>query len=282
LAKSIFDKEAEPGKYFYCENGRSFKSIKDLETALLTCSSDECVYLFNKHTAGYKNDFSAWIGDVFGMQELAKKIFPVKTPQELSRLLAEYENECNQRIEHPEKIPEIIKNDFAIKKEDTKSNINQKTADLKIDTKSIDTTTVENIDTPQSMEKLKTQISERLDRSDVQFDRVKKIKQHSFYNKADFEDSVEDIKTRYDEVNHSITEHRKEGKDMTIPAMMLRNVLPKINYFQISQNRPDYDKIVELLEDIEKEINYAKEFRPKNLKEEIMEAIGLGKPKKEE
>jgi hypothetical protein len=264
LAESIFDKEAEPGKYFYCENGKVFKSIKELELALLNCSSEECMYLFNKHVLGYKNDFSAWIRDVFGMQELAKVIFPIKKPQELSKALAEHEKKINKKDE----------------KKDEKIQVPEKNkTETKIENKSIPAqTNYSNEDT----EKLKTQISERLDRADIQFDRVKKIKNHSFYNKADFDDSIESLKNRYDEINHSITEHRKEGKDMSIPFMMLRNVLPKINYFQVSQNKSDYDFIVESLDEIEKEINYSKEIKNKDLQEEVMEALGVFKNKQEE
>ncbi len=252
MVENIFEREAEPGKYFYCENGRAFKSIRELQNALLNTSADECNRLFIKHTSGYKNDFSAWIGDVFNLRDLAEIILPIKAPREFSKALDNYEIESNKKNS---------KEGSPIIKEEKKSA---------------------GQDAPQSIENLKGQISERLDRSDQQFDRVKKIKQHSFYNKADFEDSVESLKNRYEEINHSISEHRKEGKDMSIPYMMLRNVLPKITYFQVSQNRTDYDKIIEDLEDIEKEINYEKNVKHGDLKEEIMEALGIFRNKKED
>jgi hypothetical protein len=308
LAESIFDKQTEQGKYFYCENGKYFRSIKELEIALLNCSSDECMNLFNRHTSGYKNDFAAWIGDVFGLKDLAQRIFSIKNPQELSKELARYEDEINEKIaknadgakneinstrNNQSEINHESKSEIKNEKKEIKNTSEQKN-EIRKEIQNNEVSKMESATEQQTFEKLeprkldaameqvKDDVSKLSDKSDAQFDRVKKLKKHSFYNKADFAESVEDIRNRFDEINHSISEHRKEGKDMSIPAMMLRNIFPKINYFQVSQNRADYDKIIELMEDVEREINYSKELKHKDLKEEIMEALGLANTKKEE
>lgn len=255
-AENVFDREAEPGRYFYCDNGQAFRSIRELQKELANCSEERRKHLFELYVPSYKNDFANWIIGVFNEKELATRLYPIKDPKEFSKALTDYETELKKKNE-----PVQAKVEAKIEekpKEEKKENDFENT------------------------EKLKIQISERVDRADLQFDKVKKIKQHSFFNKAELEDTVEGLKNRYDEINHSITEHRKDGKDMSIPSMMLRNVLPKINYFQISQNKVDYDKIMELMDDIEKEVNYSKESKVKDLKNEIMEVLGIFKNKKED
>lgn len=266
MAESIFDREAEPGRYFYCDNGQVFRSIKELKNTLSTCYPEYSKYLFDRYNPDYKNDFANWIKGVFFLNELAARLNPVKDPVAFLKVLNDYEKEEEEKItrekqttSEKEREEEEKRRNQEIKAEETKNKSGQ-----------------------EDGEYLKNQISERLDRADQQFDRVKKIKQNSFYNKAEFEDTVEDLKSRYEEIVHSISEHRKEGKDMSIPAMLARNLLPKINYFQVGQNRADHERIIELFDEIEKEINYSKQLQATDLRDEVMREAGLVRPKAEE
>jgi len=272
LDESIFDKVAEPGKGFYCENGMTFNNIRELEEALSHCASPEQKKMFNAHTAGNKNDFSSWIGDVFGLRMLAKNIFPIKDTTEMLQELRKYESEVikkNSKEKQEEKKESKEEKERGIvkeeKKKEEKNNSPENNGNI----------SRENIDS------LKEDISNRSDRADKTFDRVKKIKHHSFYNKSEFEDSVEDVKERYEELASAVSSNRKEGLDMSIPTMILRNVHPKIVYFQVSQNKNDHDMITELLDEIAYEIKYAKSIKNKNLKEEIMKELGHSKEEKD-
>lgn len=262
--ESIFDKIAPPGKAFYCENGMEFKSIRDLENALKNYSLEEQKKLFYFHTRNEKNDFSAWIEGVFGFKNLASQIFRIREPQELLNALKKYESETLQKNNLKETIPEK-KEKIKIEGEQKKEEEIKGNADV----------------SREKIDALKQELNSRSDRVDKTFDRVKKLKQHSFYNKSEFEDTIEGLKERYEELARVISSHRKEGIDVSIPSMLLRNVHPKIIYFQVSQNKLDYDSIVEILDEIEQEIKYAKGVKDKNLKEEIMEELGLSKKEKE-
>ncbi len=122
---------------------------------------------------------------------------------------------------------------------------------------------------------LKREISDRSDFSEQAFDKINKLKQRMVYDKNQYAIAVETFREKYLELTRAITEHRKEGFDMLIPSLLLRNILPKIDYFQVSQNKDDEDHINILLDQVAQEINYAKSVLPKNLKQEVLEAAGI-------
>ncbi|MFH1133571.1 MAG: DUF5752 family protein [Nanoarchaeota archaeon] len=53
---------------FYCVDGSSIKTVKELAHALDTMSDD----VFYYHVNQFKNDFATWVNDCFGDAELAK------------------------------------------------------------------------------------------------------------------------------------------------------------------------------------------------------------------
>jgi hypothetical protein len=119
---------------------------------------------------------------------------------------------------------------------------------------------------------LKKDISARTDLSEKTWDKISKIKQRMIYDKNSHDSAVEVLREKYAEISRAITEHRKDGADMSIPSMLLRNILPKIDYFQVSQNKDDEERVNDLLDEVAQEINYAKSWSPKDLKQEVLEA----------
>jgi hypothetical protein len=301
LDKKLFDYEAEDGKFFYCSNGMRFKSIRELQNALNGSSVETKKYLMDTYAPIYKNDFANWVVGVFSLVDLGAKMYPVHTADKMSELLNNYEKEVEDKKREEEQNAEKEKqkssksNQPKVTLEVPKPPVKPKLEVPKPIPKKTEQKIIIEVPKPVAQskpaatdnqpkikpatidnpEELKNEISQRYDRSDIQFDRVKKMKLRSFFNKAEFEQSVEDLKNRYDEIAHSISEHRKEGMDMSIPAMMLRNIFPKITYFQISQNKADHDRIVELMDNTEREINYSKQVENKDLKVEILKEAGI-------
>lgn len=57
-------------KRFWCQDGRYFQNLQELGEALVDMSED----IFRTHVNEAKNDFSNWIRDVIGDEELSQKL----------------------------------------------------------------------------------------------------------------------------------------------------------------------------------------------------------------
>ena len=69
--------DAAPEQCFWVNNGPILKNLDELSSAL-TAMNDET---FNHHVSSEKNDFSAWIKDVFGDQRLANGLLSSKNKE---------------------------------------------------------------------------------------------------------------------------------------------------------------------------------------------------------
>lgn len=265
MAENIFDRKTEFGKSFFCRNGMIFSSIRDLMDALPELAENQKEE-FYYHVTGEKNDFASWIEHIFLLGELAEKMRKVNSPWETLKVLSGYESELMEiSVAKKRKKPEEenYQKDETVQKNENKDILKEVQETQKAQ------------ENKENNDALKDEIEQRLERSDQEFDRVKKIKKHSFYNKSDFDNTTEGLRDKYDELQRSISEHRKEGKNMSIPDMLLRNIHPKISYFQVSQNNKDYEKILQLFDEVEQEIKYASNIQEPNLKQEILEAAGM-------
>ncbi|MGB9748296.1 MAG: hypothetical protein ACPLWC_00400 [Candidatus Woesearchaeota archaeon] len=81
----------EDERAFFVDNKR-IKSLKELVEELKTMNEE----LFRKHVNEEKNDFANWIKDVFGEEEIARKIYAINDRQEIINIL-------NAEIEKAEK-----------------------------------------------------------------------------------------------------------------------------------------------------------------------------------
>jgi hypothetical protein len=70
--------------YFRLEDGRVIKHFSELPSALQTMDDKS----FNSHVNDSKNDFSRWIGDVFGYDNLAGQLDGIRSREEMARVIA--------------------------------------------------------------------------------------------------------------------------------------------------------------------------------------------------
>ena len=69
--------EVPRDKYFHVANGTVIRSVWELESSLEVMGSDT----FSYHANDWRNDFSNWVRDVLGDNELAEAIKPIRDKQ---------------------------------------------------------------------------------------------------------------------------------------------------------------------------------------------------------
>jgi len=88
----------QPKFYFYLSNGQIIKNLNELSDVI--ASMDD--FVFYNHVTPYKNDFAKWIYEVFRLDDLSQKLGPVKSKDEISRVLKAYlaqKNVAEQNIQ---------------------------------------------------------------------------------------------------------------------------------------------------------------------------------------
>lgn len=110
------------------------------------------------------------------------------------------------------------------------------------------------------------------DKSDAMQERVKNLKLKTRAPVAKEQD-VSKLKDIYDLLYTEISEYRKQGKDVFIPALYLRNIKSKIAYFQASGETTDYNTVIHAFEEVKKELKEALQIKEPNLKKEIMKEV---------
>jgi hypothetical protein len=79
-AKQVLSRVPED-KVFWCNNGQIFHSLEELVDGLEQMADETYIYHCNEE----KNDFSAWVMDVVGDEDLAKEIKSAKTRQQAGK-----------------------------------------------------------------------------------------------------------------------------------------------------------------------------------------------------
>jgi len=240
------DKKTKATNSFICHDGEKLETISDF---LLELKRAENGYLenFNFHTREYKNDYATWLINGFGLSELANKIMPIKDAKEMSKIV----------------------NDYFVEKEKPKQE------ELTIDAKD---TTTEKKTTPVSEDdaqvgETKKRIESVSKSSEEKLDEVVDMKKRIFKKSQSMSSEIELANEEYAEIYGMISTARKQGKDMFIPELKLRNIKSKIKFLEASREQADYEKVKQLLEDVRTEIEDEERYEPPNLKKEVLEAV---------
>ena len=75
----------EDKKRFFCQDGRVCVNLVELVDCLSNMTED----VFHHHVTFKNNDFSNWVRDVLGNEELASKIANVNNPLEASKIVTD-------------------------------------------------------------------------------------------------------------------------------------------------------------------------------------------------
>jgi len=257
------NKETKANNPFICKNEIKLETINgliaDIEQNINNNSGN-----FRFHTREDKNDYAEWIKYEFGLDNLSEEIRKTKSPQETVILIKKYFEEKNEnKVKEETREEEKPLKEETEKKEQTLKNIiNQeenKTEPIE-DKKIID---------------MKNFVESFSQSSENQLNKVKEMKNKIHKHSNDLLKELELVNEGYLEVYNKISEARKEGKDMFIPQLKLKNIKSKINFFEASKNIYDYEKIILLLKDIKQEIYDELNYNSPDIRKEILESIGI-------
>ena len=97
----------------------------------------------------------------------------------------------------------------------------------------------------------------------------------------EIEQRAERLKTRYDELIARISETRRKGKDVIIPALIIRQFSPKLAYAKVSRDEKDFQIAASILDWAETELKEVQEEKEMNFKNEVLALAALDTGKKE-
>lgn len=252
------NKESKATHSFICHDGRKLETIGDIISELKRAEGGYLIN-FSFHTREDKNDYATWILYEFGLFELANKIMPIKDPKEMLNIIDNYFSEkekpkqpiANEEKREPEKKEEITK---------TKNTAPEKSIN------SVREDDAQVGETKKRIEAVSKSSEEKLDE-------VVELKKRIFKKSQDMSSEIELANEEYAEIYGKISTARKQGKDMFIPELKLRNIKPKIKFLEASREQEDYEKVKQLLEDVRTEIEDEERYTPPNLKKEILDAV---------
>jgi ribosomal protein L10 len=233
----------DPKHYFKCKSGKILTSLIDLENEYDIYANNQNLEDYNFHKP--RHDYSNWISDVFYEKELAIAISRANNPKDVKQILSDY-NSKKQEAEIKEEVKEEVK-------------LTEPVIDDELELPSADESLGE--------------------RAEEMKDRVKQIKLNSLSSFAK-EEEVSRLKDEYDLLYSEISNYRKQGKDVFIPGLLIRNIKSKIKYFESSGTKSDYDFVINALNEVKKELKEALEIEEPDLKKEILEEVN--RLKKEE
>lgn len=242
----------EPKKWFHCKSGRNLKSLEDFKRALRNEYASEHREAFIFHSKNNNNDFANWIRDVIKESELAGRIRTIHKPEKTLELIKAYEEELKNKEQKTE----------STNKDAEKEPVPEEFSKPPV----ID-------ENKSALQKIKEQARYYSDLSDKIEERVKTMKNQSKKNPKQTTGMIEKIEDEYKKIYELISEERKNGTDVFIPGLRIRNVKPKIEYLKVTQNKSDYEEIKKIFQEIQEDIKEAREHQEPNLKKEIMNLV---------
>ena len=129
--------------------------------------------------------------------------------------------------------------------------------------------------------KLESYDDHLLDKAEAMTLRLKELKKRTQAPLSSEEKGAKLIEA-YDLLYSDISQNRKHGKDMFIPGLLIKNLKPKIKYYQASGDESDYKAVMRQIDDIRKEIKEALNKVEPDLEAEIMAIVNKDVSKKED
>lgn len=253
---------APPDKYFYTIDGKILTNIYQLSEYLKNCSTAHFIH----HASPVRNDFYNWISNVFSVSELANKIEKNYDKNDIARIIDEFIVESKR-----EKMSKIIETPVVERPPENKSVEEKPVENKSVENKFIE----EKKDIPA--ESIKTDDAKKDDKfrefSDEELEKFTKFGIKDKDTPAD--EKLDYLKTELNELRNMIKELRKMGRDMILAELMLRVIDPKITFYDFTKNHDDYEKIINIMNDVRREIDYAGQQTETTIADEVIKQLEL-------
>lgn len=87
--------------------------------------------------------------------------------------------------------------------------------------------------------------------------------------KPDVDSRIEQLTAKLKELNAQIHALRKNGKNPIIPDLLARTIKPKIDYFKITGDQSDYEKVLHTFDELAREIEFCSHETSVDVRAEI-------------
>jgi len=256
---------APPDKYFYTLDGKILTNIHQLSEYIKKCSNEH----FQYHANLIKNDFYNWLADVFGILGLAKQIKNNYDQKAVADIIDQFivESEKNQE---EMKVNEKLKKDATSKQQEEQMEKVQKEPEKKETERLVEKKEETPVSQPFADEQKNGKFKEF---SDEELEKFTKFGVKDTETPAN--EKLDYLKTELNELRSMIKDLRKAGKDMIIADLMLRVVEPKMTFYEYTKSQDDYEKIIQVLNDARREIDYASQQTESNMADEVIKQLDL-------
>lgn len=255
---------APPDKYFYTVDGKILTNIHQLSEYIKNCSNEH----FQHHVSSARNDFYNWIADVFGISGLAKQIRDNYDKKSVADIINQFIVET-EKTEKEAQSKEEVKKDATTKQQEENTAIAKKERE-KVVEKTEETSTLQSAPQPVANEQNDGKFKEF---SDEELEKFTKFGVKDTETPAN--EKLDYLKTELNELRSMIKELRKTGKDMIIADLILRVVEPKMAFYEYTKSQDDYERIIQVLNDARREIDYASQQTESTVADEVIKQLDL-------
>jgi hypothetical protein len=258
---------APSDKYFYTVDRKILTNIHQLSEYIKKCSNEH----FQYHVNPIKNDFYNWLVNVFGFSELAIKIknnYDQKDVTDIiDRFIVDFEKTGNEGVPETQKEEDTVKKE--VQKEPEKI-VEKKEERKEPEKKESNIMDAESVSQPIVNDSKDGKFREF---SDEELEKFTKFGVKDTETPVD--EKIDYLKTELNELRNMIKDLRKNGKDMIIADLMLRVVDPKMAFYEYTKSHDDYEKIIQILNDARREIEYASGQTEVTIADEIIKSLEL-------
>jgi hypothetical protein len=245
------DKEIPATQYFKVQGGPVLPSPLALRAYLRTIPQQQ----FDAHVGAEKNDFADWIDHVFGETVLAQRL-----------------RACTAR----ERM--VWELDDAFAEIRMAAVIAEKTVERKASPKvegAPDFSEPVELEEDGRFDPHKGGIMETNEKMIAKYDDVIRKMQAVMKDPMpeELEKRSEQLRARYQEIMGKISELRKKGRDALIPALVIRQFMPKLKLAEATRETKDYDVASAALDNAEAEFKEAEDAKDVDVKKEVMALV---------
>jgi hypothetical protein len=249
----VLEKPLTEAEYFKTSDGMVLPSLLALRAYLRMIPVRE----FESHVAGQKNDFAQWVEIVFGEQTLARQLRACVSREQMVWVLDDAFAEVRmQRVVDEKQVPSLFPGAVA----------NQPAMADPMP-----------LQEDNAFEAIKPELITRNETIGKKYEDIAKQLQDALNNTmpAEIEQLSEKLKTRFSEIMAHVSETRRSGKDVLIPALVLRQFLPKLNLARVTRDKKDFELARIVLDEGEFELRQVQEQKEVDVKAEVLALAGL-------